>query len=272
MRKEGIVIASFDPITRQTLQELKQIQKREHLQVLYVWPQEEGILPFDVRLNLLQKATKPYNKLIVYQASHVPSFSVSTDDEEKVRQGSFYLAAPGIQNVLVSQGYYFEEIVKAHCKPKRAGHSFAVAKLCEELANAHGLDAKKAYQAGLLHDITKDMSDDENRRILELYQPDKLSLSPKVWHSYSARSWLKQNLGLYDEEILHAIDCHTIGNGTSSLDHILYIADKCEPTRGYDSTKEIALSKKDLKEGAKLVLEEAHQYILEKEGVDVRNS
>jgi nicotinate-nucleotide adenylyltransferase len=48
---------------------------------------------------------------------------------------------------------------------------------------------------------------------------------------------------------------------------ILYIADKTEPTRGYDSTKEIALSMKDLAVGFALVKQEAAEW-LKKEGVN----
>jgi nicotinate-nucleotide adenylyltransferase len=67
--------------------------------------------------------------------------------------------------------------------------------------------------------------------------------------------------------VLNAIWHHTLGDGQSDLDRILYIADKIEPTRGYDTSAELALSLKNLKQGAQLVKARQQSYLMEKEGI-----
>lgn len=270
MKSQKLILASFDPITLSEVDEIKRILKDEHLLSVDVYPKEEGILPFHIRLALLKKAMAPYHKIHVKPIQSQSILSLESEkDEALVREGNFYQAAKGIQKELIKEGYYLDEVVNTMCNEKRAKHTRSVAKLCVELAKVHQLDEKKAWIMGMLHDITKNLPKEYHESILKLYEPNKLELNPNVWHSYTAKYWIKQHLGNYDQQILSAIDHHTIGDGKSDYARILYIADKCDDTRGYDSSREIELSKKDLKAGAHLVLQEAKAYILEKEGIDV---
>ncbi len=186
--------------------------------------------------------------------------------EEKVRSGCFRYGAAGTRTLLLENGWYLNEVVHAQCSPHRAAHSISVARVCRDLAKANGVDELLAWRTGMLHDITKRMNDDEGRKILAVYEPDKLTQNVKIWHSYTAVYWLKKEMGLYDSRILSAIHCHTVGHGRTRLDWILYVADKCEPTRGYDSSKELGLAKKNLKAAAQLVYEEAESYREGREG------
>ena len=74
---------------------------------------------------------------------------------------------------------------------------------------------------------------------------------------------------IYDHELLDALEHHTLGDGKTDLARILYIADKIEPTRGYDCTMQMDLALKDLKAAASLILEQSRVYIFEKEGIHV---
>ena len=261
-----ILTGSFDPISEKDLEALRTFQKEHHLKDLYVSVTEEGILSKEERTQLLKLAFRPYRHMHVTNEAGEP---FETQDEERIRHGEFHLAANGIRTALIGNNFYLDEIVDHMCKPHRADHSRRVAEVCVHLAHVHHLDEKKAYRMGMLHDITKKMSDEEGRKILERYDPDKLDISPKVWHSFTAVYWLKENMGLYDPVVLNAIYHHTLGDGKSPYDNILYIADKIEPGRGYDTGRQMKEAETDLKKAASIILEESKAYILEKEGIHV---
>ena len=269
MRKTAVICGCFDPVTAQDVAFAVRLRREKQYDRIVFVPEAEGSLPRETRKDLLKAALKPYRHFgagemvkdaDVYSASAGPA-------EEAVRQGNYALAARGIRRMLGAEGLYFEDLVDACCNPHRAAHSRAVADLCRQLAEAHGLDGDLAWRAGMLHDITKGRSEEWGRRILERYEPGALQYAPPVWHSFTAPVWLKQNLGITDHELLSAVRNHTLGGGRTPLAMILYIADKTEPTRGYDSTREIALSMKDLAAGFALVKQEAAEW-LKKEGVN----
>lgn len=260
-----IIESTFDPITQKELDYLK-----ERKEDLYLKVSEQGILSKKDREDLVKAAIKPFIHLYLYQGSlngeRIDSFQ---NEEKKVREGDFTLCAKGTKTLIHKQGYYYENVCEAMCNEHRATHSKSVAKTAALLASYHGLDENLSYQMGLLHDITKKMSDEEGKKILEIYYPEGLKYDPKVWHSFTAPIICKKYLCITNTKILNAIWHHTLGDGNSDYDHILYIADKIEPTRGYDATYEYNLAKKSLKDCAHYVREKSKKYILEKEGKHV---
>lgn len=50
---------------------------------------------------------------------------------------------------------------------KRFKHTCSVAKLAREFAVANGIDGKKAYIAGMLHDIAKEMDKKQEDDLME---------------------------------------------------------------------------------------------------------
>lgn len=261
-----IVSGIFDPISQKELQELLQIRRKNHLRDLEVSVYGEGVLDIAKRRRQLVLALKPYRHMHVVdeEGEHLESI-----DEEKIRQGEFRLAAKGIRKELIEKNHYLDVIVDAMCKPSRAAHSRRVAQVCRELAHVHHLDEAKAYRMGMLHDITKKWSDEEGEKVLKIHDPKQLSVSPKVWHSFTAVYWLKENMGLHDPTVLNAIYHHTIGDGRSLYDHILYIADKIEPGRGYDVSRQRKAAEENLVRAAAMILAESKAYIFEKEGIHV---
>lgn len=257
----------FDPITQSELKTIIDWRKRGYQ--VFVAVSGEGILSPASRIQLLKAAIAPWRHVAIAEKDAVGKDTVDITDqamEEKVRSGCFRYGAAGTRTLLLENGWYLNEVVYAQCSPHRAAHSISVARVCRDLARANGVDELLAWRTGMLHDITKRMNDDEGRKILAVYEPDKLTQNVKIWHSYTAVYWLKKEMGLYDPRILSAIHCHTVGHGKTRLDWILYVADKCEPTRGYDSSKELGLAKKNLKAAAQLVYEEAEFYRQGREG------
>ena len=155
----------------------------------------------------------------------------------------------------------FKEGLKQLLKPKRYEHSLSVAKVAKSLALAHHVDPRKAYLAGLLHDITKYLSEEEAYNYLKYYDEDKLSDPKAIWHSYTAYYYLKEHLHLYDEEVLNAIYHHSDGLSHSKLAMIIYIADKREPLRQIDDNI-LNLAYSDLYKAFEVLKCDVKEYVL----------
>ena len=57
----------------------------------------------------------------------------------------------------------YKELIKSMMGKKRYIHSCNVADMCVRLAEIHGEDTEKAYTAGILHDIRKEIDDERNK-------------------------------------------------------------------------------------------------------------
>lgn len=68
-----------------------------------------------------------------------------------------------------------EKEVKNSLSPYRYNHSIAVAEVAKNLAKHYHIETIKAYTAGLLHDIAKELTEEENN-----YWIDKYKLQKKI--------------------------------------------------------------------------------------------
>lgn len=147
----------------------------------------------------------------------------------------------------------YEAEVKKHLTEPRFFHSQCVAKEAVRLAKRYGVDEKKARIAGILHDIMKDTSKEEQLKILQefgIILPESLLENPKLWHSLSGAVYCQHVLGVSDQEILSAIACHTSGKKDMTLlDKVLFVADYISADRNYPGVKEMRkLAKKSLED------------------------
>ena len=67
----------------------------------------------------------------------------------------------------------FTEILKNSVDEKRFRHSLGVMNEAETLAERHGADKNKAKIAGLLHDITKNLSVPEHLSLIRAHSPNE---------------------------------------------------------------------------------------------------
>ena len=109
----------------------------------------------------------------------------------------------------------------------RYEHSLLVAEEAKLLAKHYNLNYEKAYLSGLVHDIAKDLSDEENNYWIDKYNIDKTFIEYKpVLHAEIGYYLVKEKYNL-DDEICYAIRYHSLGNINMSLfDKIIFIADK----------------------------------------------
>ena len=260
-----VLTAPFDPITEKELRYILKERHKRRIRDIYLCPEEEGTALRSVRLRLLEKALAPYRRVHVAAQTGETDICVpigcGTEDEACVRHGICRLAAQGIRSILFREGIYLEETVRYRCDAYRAAHSLSTAKTAAYLARLYRLDEGKMYRAGCLHDITKNQTAEQNRKIMEHWFPEYLDESVKVWHSFTAEVFVRREMHCGDRQLLRSIRHHTLGDGNSNYDRILYIADKIEPERPYHTEEEWKLAVRDLKEAAAYILEECRQFI-----------
>ena len=117
---------------------------------------------------------------------------------------------------------------------KRLLHSINVCVLSARYALRFGADPDKCALAGLLHDCAKELPEQQQielaAKIIHGYVPGK-----QILHSPAGAVYAKEHYGIEDQEILDAIQYHTIGREIMTItDKIVYLADKVEPGRDYD--------------------------------------
>lgn len=177
-----------------------------------------------------------------------------------------YLLCKANQHYIAKHGLYLESRVQHHLKERRYAHSVRVAQVCVELAAAHGLDQDAAYRMGMLHDITKNKDKAFQDTILKHCMPQHLECAEAIKHGFSGAWYASKAMYERDKRILNAIYHHVLGDGQSDYDMILFIADKIEPGRNYDTSAQKAAALRSLKEGFMVVKQEQQDY-LKKEGV-----
>ena len=131
----------------------------------------------------------------------------------------------------------FKKILKSRLNEKRYFHSLCVADEAKRLAEKIGIDAQKAYLAGLLHDITKNTSEEEHLQIFAQFGiilSDIEKNTSKLWHAISGAAYIEHILGVSDPEIIDAVRYHTTAKADMSpLCLVLYLADFTSRDRDY---------------------------------------
>ena len=146
---------------------------------------------------------------------------------------------------------WLREKVLEHLDEHRVAHVAGCESEAVRLATHWGEDPELAAEAGILHDITKSLSYDEQLQLCEKYGiiNDNSELeAPKLLHAKTGAAMARELFGVSDT-VYEAIRWHTTGKPDMSLfEKILYLADYIEPTRdfeGIDELRELAFSNLD---------------------------
>ena len=94
----------------------------------------------------------------------------------------------------------YKEILKSRLNEKRYYHSLCVADEAKRLAIKYGGDIEKCYLAGLLHDITKNTSNEEHLQIFKSFGimlNDIEKSAQKLWHAISGEAYIKNILQMH---------------------------------------------------------------------------
>ncbi len=188
--------------------------------------------------------------------------SISSSD---VRDGHIEFLQKSVLRYISKEGLYLDTMIKPRMTKRRYEHTLSVAKLAKEIAMANGLDSKKAYIAAILHDVTKELPRSIEKEIMEKEYAAKMSLPHVVWHQYSGEYIAREEFLVEDKEVLQAIRYHTTADeNMSKLDMVIYVADKLDPLRDYDSTAQIELAKQDIEAGFANCLKDFYEFSKQK--------
>lgn len=150
------------------------------------------------------------------------------------------------------------EVVQERLSEHRFYHSECVAIRCVELANIYGVDKEAARLVGIVHDIAKEMPNEEKikycqENYLEIDDIEKVNVG--LLHAKIGAHIAKQEFG-FSEDLCSAIKYHTTGKANmSQLDKILYIADMSSEDREFpDKQYVIQLGNQNLDECVKYIL------------------
>ena len=155
---------------------------------------------------------------------------------------------------------------------KRFKHSCNVARAAQQLAQQYGGDMEKAYFAGLVHDICKEMPYEEQYRLMTAgnFRPDLAELhSRKLWHGIAGAYFLQTEFSVNDADILNAVRFHTVGRANMSLlEEIIYMADMISEERDYKGVDKMRrLAQKSLQSAMLEALRDAIASVMKKEGL-----
>ena len=206
--------------------------------------------------------------------SHEPLPMSSSDIRSKLRlrMGSELLEQE-VYRLIIRKGYYeaLPELtwLRNEVYPLMSSTRVAHAAGCESeavmLAMHWGEDAEAAATAGILHDITKKLSLEEQLILCEKYGIilDSAMLSnPQIIHAVTGAALAADRFGV-SEEISQAIRWHTTGKSDmTTLEKIIYLADVIEPSRDFEGVDELReLAYEDLDRAMALSLERSIERI-----------
>lgn len=156
-----------------------------------------------------------------------------------IRQNSLYFCGAQLKNLP------FEELSRISLslhKPKRVPHVAGCSMTAKQLAVQYGADETDAARAGILHDITKALSADEQLKLCERYAMilDKFEReNPKLLHAKTGSVIAREIFGENDA-VCEAICWHTTGKADMTiLEKIVYLADYIEPNRDFPGVQEL---------------------------------
>lgn len=128
---------------------------------------------------------------------------------------------------------YIDDRIKNLLDERRWKHCLRTAKFARQIAIGNNyINPKEAYIAGLFHDLAKQL---KSQQLLKYAKKLKINNYTAIatLHPFAAYYIMKNYYLFTNQRILQAVYRHTEPNqkDLSTLDKIIYVADKCEPGR-----------------------------------------
>ncbi|MBN2540105.1 MAG: bis(5'-nucleosyl)-tetraphosphatase (symmetrical) YqeK [Bacilli bacterium] len=147
-----------------------------------------------------------------------------------------------------------------HKDSHRRKHIDSMKQVAVTLAELYHADIPSVVVASYLHDATKYLSDEENKRLAGRISDQEVPSA--CLHAYSAAVLAKVEFGIEDEDILNAIRYHCSGRKQMSLlEKIIYIADYIEEGRPFVTEDLRVLAISNLDKALLVVMQETKEYL-----------
>jgi nicotinate-nucleotide adenylyltransferase len=224
---------------------------------------------YDELINLIQFAVYRRDKKDMIDTKFIEIKSNQTYDNasQKIRKGEVHLTHPHIVKYMMDNELYVESIAESMMSQKRYSHVKSTCELALALASAHDVDLHQVYMASLFHDCAKEWDRVKSIAWLSFIEPMYIEKNEALWHQKCAAGYAHRYLQINDKTILKAI-AHHVNGSDDMVSRIVYIADKCERTRKYDSSEFINSAMVDINKAYELV-KKAQVKWLEQEGVQI---
>ena len=178
-----------------------------------------------------------------------------------------------VYGCIVKNGYYdalpelswLREKAYAWLEPRRIAHVAGCESEAVLLAKRWGEDPELAAEAGILHDITKKLSFEEQLNLCEKYgiiNDHAEQNTPGILHAKTGAAVARDLFGM-EERVCGAIRWHCTGKPDMSLlEKIVWLADYIEPNRAFPGVEKIrALAYEDIDEAMAEALNMTLQHI-----------
>jgi len=251
--------------------------KTEYPDVRFIW-----LIGSDQAENFMRwKDAEDLSTLITFavfrrkEDTQIPTFMIELQADriyphasQNIRGGQIEGCPKAVVRYFVKHELYLESIAKSCVNERRWAHIKAMTELALRLGSAHDLDLHQVYIAALFHDSAKQWTMEKLKAWLAFSHPDYLKEAPALWHQVVGAEWVKRSFHIEDRTILKAIRHHVEGHANDALTQVIYIADKCDETRGYDASEDLIVAYRDLKKGYLRISANQKAYLL-KEGKNI---
>lgn len=182
-----------------------------------------------------------------------------------IRQNALYYTGCSLKSLPFDE---LRTVGLALLKTQRVRHVIGCSETAAALAEHYGADVTDAARAGMLHDVTKALTAEEQLKLCEEYGMILNHFereNPKLLHAKTGAAVARRLFGENDA-VCSAIEWHTTGRaGMSLLEKIIYLADYVEPSRDFDGVEELRqLTWQNLDAAMLLGLEMTMQQLREK--------
>jgi nicotinate-nucleotide adenylyltransferase len=137
------------------------------------------------------------------------------------------------------------EGISARMSERRLLHTFGVEEMAARIGEIYCPEKVNLLRAAaLLHDITKELTPDEQKEIVHSHGLDMsrdMQEAPSTQHAFTASLVIPELYPhLADEEIISAVKYHTTGRADMTLsEKIIYLSDYIDSTRTYPDCVEL---------------------------------
>lgn len=158
--------------------------------------------------------------------------------------------------------------LKAALTGSRFEHVLRVEETAIKLAKQNEVNIEKASIAALCHDYAKQRPDEDF--IAAIKQKglgrELLDYGNAIWHGIVGAELIKDELGIWDEDILNAVRHHTVGAPVmTKLEQVVYMADYIEPGRDFPEVEQArVITTEDLGAGVAYQTKQTLKYLVER--------
>lgn len=187
-----------------------------------------------------------------------------SQENQNVRFGKRLDCPIEVFEFIFSKGFYFLPLLRRQRKTSRYLHSFEVAKRAYQIALKAGLDTNVAFRSGLYHDCAKNLSYEQQRKLVSNgLHPEFASLPLFAIHQAAGPELRKTLFQVDNRDYYDAMLYHCTGKAErTERQKVIFSADKVEPTRQFPTEDNRNALLEDLDKGFIHLLRTNVEYFL----------